>query len=75
MLMFELDAQTKNIDLQIQLDTSLRQLDGNWVIADHHRLTQILVNFTTNAFKATVSKAPGLQSNAHFPHRWTRLPK
>jgi len=57
LLMFELDAQTKNIDLQLNIDSSLQKLNGCWVIADHHRLNQVLINFTTNAFKAVADSA------------------
>ena len=46
-LMFELDASSKGIAINLDLDSSLDRLDGNWLIADSHRLTQILVNFIT----------------------------
>jgi len=51
--MFELDLRTDNIEITTYGDSSIQLNDADLVSCDSSRVTQILVNFFTNAMKFT----------------------
>ena len=54
--MFDGEVQTADIELDFQVDNSLKQLHVNWVKLDPSRLLQVLINLTTNAIKFTTTQ-------------------
>lgn len=54
--MFEPELLTSDIALEFQVDTSYTDLGVDWVMIDPHRLSQVLINLTTNAIKFTTTQ-------------------
>jgi len=54
--MFEGELQTADIALEFNVDRSLKDLQLEWVRLDPHRLSQVLINLTTNAIKFTTTQ-------------------
>jgi signal transduction histidine kinase len=54
--MFESEFQNADIALEFKLDESYTTLNIDWVRLDPHRLSQVLINLTTNAIKFTSSQ-------------------
>lgn len=55
--MFSLESAQKQIQLSLSLGPGIAQHDITWVNADPHRLSQVLINFLTNALRFTVGSA------------------
>ena len=54
--MFEGELQSADIALEFKLDESYNALNIEWVKLDPHRLSQVLINLTTNAIKFTTTQ-------------------
>ena len=54
--MFEGELSTADIALELKLDESYTALNVDWVRLDPHRLSQVLINLTTNAIKFTTTQ-------------------
>ncbi|ETN42893.1 uncharacterized protein HMPREF1541_02051 [Cyphellophora europaea CBS 101466] len=54
--MFEGELSTADIALEFQVDSTYTSLDIDWVRIDPHRLSQVLINLTTNAIKFTTTQ-------------------
>lgn len=55
--MFSLESSKKQIQLSLSVGPGLAKHDIHWVNADPHRLSQVLINFLTNAMRFTVASA------------------
>lgn len=55
--MFSLESTQKQIQLSLSLGPGVSQHDITWINADPHRLSQVLINFLTNALRFTVASA------------------
>lgn len=55
--MFSLESAQKQIQLSLSLGPGISQHDITWINADPHRLSQVLINFLTNALRFTVASA------------------
>lgn len=49
---FQAELRASGITLTFQEDTSLSQLEVEWLLLDSHRMLQVLINLVTNAIKA-----------------------
>ncbi|KPI37579.1 Virulence sensor protein BvgS [Cyphellophora attinorum] len=54
--MFEAELSTSDIVLEFKVDQSYTDLGIDWVMIDPHRLSQVLINLTTNAIKFTTTQ-------------------
>ena len=54
--MFEGELSSADIALEFKLDESYNALNVDWVKLDPHRLSQVLINLTTNAIKFTTTQ-------------------
>ena len=54
--MFEGELSTADIALDFQVDQTYTDLGIDWVMIDPHRLSQVLINLTTNAIKFTTTQ-------------------
>ncbi|KAL6713834.1 hypothetical protein ACLMJK_008328 [Lecanora helva] len=54
--MFDGEVHTADIDLNFKIDSSLAELNVEWVRLDPSRLLQVLINLTTNAIKFTTTQ-------------------
>ena len=55
--MFESELSTADIEMEFQVDESLKRYDIDWVKLDPSRLLQVMINLTTNAIKFTTTQA------------------
>lgn len=53
--LFHAQAQGSNVDLKLELGSSLTELNVDWVQLDPSRVLQILINLLTNAIKFTAA--------------------
>jgi PAS domain S-box-containing protein len=54
--MFEGELSTADIAMEFKVDPSYSSLGVDWVRIDPHRLSQVLINLTTNAIKFTTTQ-------------------
>ncbi|KAK4705487.1 hypothetical protein P7C70_g716, partial [Phenoliferia sp. Uapishka_3] len=56
--MFEIECSQKRIELHLLRGPGIKALNASWVVADHARVAQILLNFLSNSIKvALISQA------------------
>lgn len=55
--MFRLESAQKQIQLSLSMGAGVLLHDVTWINADPHRLSQVLINFLTNALRFTVASA------------------
>lgn len=53
--MFSLESAQKQIQLSLSVGPGIMEHDVEWINADPHRLSQVLINFLTNALRFTVT--------------------
>lgn len=53
--MFSLESSKTNIQLSLEVGPGLEEHNMQWVNADPHRLSQVVINFLTNALRFTVA--------------------
>lgn len=55
--MFSLESAQKQIQLSLSVGAGIEKHGIKWINADPHRLSQVLINFLTNALRFTVASA------------------
>ncbi|KAF7977245.1 hypothetical protein HWV62_4357 [Athelia sp. TMB] len=55
--MFSLESTQKRIELSLSVGPGVAEHGIKWINADPHRLSQVLINFLTNALRFTVTSA------------------
>jgi len=54
--MFEAEAARECVDIAVKADESLAKMSVDWLLLDHGRIDQILINLITNAIKFTKNR-------------------